>query len=76
MTSISFILVYSFVELRKILHKIDGVMYILSDKFNQDPLEKHFGGQRMKGGVINNPFLKNYGHNDRKIILDKSKVLT
>ena len=51
-------------------------MYILSDKFNQDPLEKHFGGQRMKGGGINNPFLKNYGHNDRKIILDKSKVLT
>ena len=41
-------LVYSFVELRKTLLEIDGVMYILSDKFNQDLLEEHFVRQRMK----------------------------
>ena len=30
------------------LHEIDGVMYISSDKFNQDPLEEHFGRQRIE----------------------------
>ena len=29
-------------------------MYILSDKYNKDTLEEHFGGQRMKGGKTMN----------------------
>ena len=41
------------------LLEIDGVMYILGDKFNQDLLEKHFGRQRMKGGGIDNPTVEN-----------------
>ena len=36
-------LVYSSVELCKTLPEIDGVMYILNDKFNHDFLEEHFG---------------------------------
>ena len=51
-------------------------MYILSDKFNQDPLEEHFGRQRMKGGGIDNPTVENYGHNERKIVLAESEMLT
>ena len=50
-------------------------MYILSEKFNQDPLEKHFGRKRMKGGGIDNPTVKDYRHNERKIILTKSEML-
>ena len=51
-------------------------MYILSDKFNQESLEEHFDRQRMKGGGIDNPTVENYGHNERKIILAKSEMLT
>ena len=51
-------------------------MYMLSDKFSQDLLEEHFGRQRMKGGGIDNPTVENYGHNQRKIILAKSEMLT
>ena len=51
-------------------------MYILGDKFKKDPLKEHFGRQHMKGGRINNPTVKNYGHNERKIILAKSEMLT
>ena len=76
MVSILYILVYSCVELCKILHEIDCVMYILSDKFNQDPLEEHFGRQRMKGGGIDNPTVENYGHSETKIVLAKSEILT
>ena len=65
-------LVYSFVELYKTLLKIDGAMYILSDKFDQDPLEEHFG---MKSGGIDYPTVENSGHKKRKIILAKSEML-
>ena len=40
------------------LLEIDGVMYILSDKFNQDPLEEHCGRHRKKGGGIDYPLSK------------------
>ena len=30
----------------------------------------------MKGGGIDNPTVENYGHNERKIILAKSEILT
>ena len=52
------------------------MLYILGDNFNQDPLEEHFGRQRMKGVGIDNPIVENYGHNERKIILAKSQMLT
>ena len=58
------------------LLEIDGVMYILSDKFNQDPLEEHCGRQRKKGGGIDYPTVENYGHNEKKTILAKSEMLT
>ena len=47
-------------------------MYILSDKFDQDPLEEHFG---MKSGGIDYPTVENSGHKKRKIILAKSEML-
>ena len=35
--------VHAFHYLGKQLLSEDGVDYVLSDKFNQDPLEEHFG---------------------------------
>lgn len=54
---------------------IDGVEYFLSDKLNQDPLEEHFGKQRMRGGALENPSLEEYMYNERKIIVAKSDMI-
>ena len=42
--------VHAFHDLAKQLLFVDGVDYVLSDKFNQDPLEEHLGKQRARGG--------------------------
>ena len=49
------VLVNSFVALAKELLQIDGVKFLLSEKFTQDPLEEHFGRQRRRGGTNDNP---------------------
>ena len=53
----------------------DGVDYILSDKFNHDPLEEHFGKQRARGGSNENPSLKEYMDNERKLLVAKSEMI-
>ena len=52
----------------------DGVDYVLSDKFNQDPLEEHFGRQRAHGGSNENPSLKECMDNERKLVA-KSEMI-
>ena len=47
--------VSSFVELVPELFKISGVKVFLSDRINQDPLEKHFGRLRQQGRTNQNP---------------------
>ena len=47
----------SFIELSKILLGEDGVKYILSEKFSQDPLEEEFAKHRRIGGTCENPKL-------------------
>ena len=55
--------------------RLNGVEYFLSDRLNQDPVEEHFGRQRMRGGASNNPTLEVYGFNERKIIVAKSDMI-
>lgn len=58
------ILVKSFVTLSKeLLGKYENV-YILSEKFSQDPLEEHFSRQRRKGGCSDNPTLEEFGRQE------------
>ena len=56
-------LVSSFLELLPYIFSIEGVKVFLSEKLNQDPLEKFFGCQRQRGRVNENPtaaeFVKN-----------------
>ena len=56
-------LVKSFIELVKFVFTIPGVFLFLSNRLNQDPIEKFFGQQRQRGGTHKNPnasqFLKN-----------------
>ena len=47
--------VSSFVELVPDLFRISGVKVFLSERVNQDPLEKHFGRLRQHGRTNQNP---------------------
>ena len=55
-----FLAVYSFVELAKSLLKADGSRFLLSERFNQDPLEAFFGKQRARGGRSDNPTVQRF----------------
>ena len=45
---------------------------LLTDTFNQDPLEKHFGKHRSKLGGCDNPTILQYGETERKFQVAKS----
>ena len=57
-------IVKSITEMVPYLLDVPGVSYVLTERFNQDPLESFFGKQRMRGGYNNNhnvkTFLKKY----------------
>ena len=44
------------------LLQLPGVTYLLSEKFNQDPLEEYFSKQRGAGGSSDNPTAGQVGH--------------
>ena len=50
-----FLIVRSFTEMVPYLFTIPNVTSFLSERISQDPLEKFFGRQRMRGGVNDNP---------------------
>ena len=68
-------LVRSFIELTKLLLDEEVFECFLSDKLNQDPLEKHFGRHRMKGGANENPSVNDYGYSELKIIASRSETI-
>lgn len=51
----SFNTVASFTELGPQLLQLEGVKYLLSEVFSQDPLERYFSKQRHRGGSCENP---------------------
>ncbi|XP_065643186.1 uncharacterized protein LOC136074894 [Hydra vulgaris] len=57
------ITVHSFTELGKCLLQENGVCYLLSEKFTQDPLEEYFSKQRRRGGSNDNPSLNEFNRN-------------
>ena len=67
--------VHPFHDLAKQLLSENGVDYVLSDNFNQDPLEEHFGKSRSRGGSNENPSLKEYMDNQRKLLVAKAEMI-
>ena len=65
--------VHLFVELVKKFLTLYGVSFFLSDKLNHDPLEEHFGRQRICGGASDNPTLEQYAQYEKKILVAKSE---
>ena len=70
-----FLAVYSFVELAKSLLKEDGSRFLLSECFNQDPLEAFFGKQRARGGRSDNPTVQRFLENTQAIRVSRSLAL-
>jgi len=68
--------VKSFVTLSKELLQIEGVKFILSEKFSQDPLEEHFAKQRRKGGCNDNPTLEQFGRQELVLNVMNSNLIT
>ena len=63
----NFDLVYSFIEMVKELFNDPEVTSFLSERIQQDPLEKHFGKQRQRGGTNENPTVAQYHKNDQAL---------
>lgn len=53
----------------------NGVKFVLSNKFCQDPIEKHFGRHRGLGRRCDNPSLWAFAHNENKLRLQRSLAI-
>ena len=53
----------SFVTLAKVLLSEEGVKFVLSEKFTQDPVEEYFAKQRARGGADEAPTLEMFNRN-------------
>lgn len=69
----------SFVEMAKYLlsqpQDQAQKLYVLSERFSQDPLENYFGKQRARGGRNENPNLQQCVHNAAALRVQKSMAL-
>ena len=62
-------LVFSFCDMAKFLLSQPGVGYILSERFNKDPVECFFGQQRSRGQRNHNPSIQQFMQNTQAIIM-------
>ena len=65
----------SFVELTTNLLARGDIQFILSERFNQDPLESHFGKHRQMKGGNDNPTVAQFNHNENSLRLLGSQAL-
>ena len=65
----------SFVEIVRHLLAVPGVLYILSEKLSQDPLENYFGQQRARGGRCDNPTMVDCLHSAQSLRVQRSLAL-
>ncbi len=63
-------------ELAQELLQLPGVKYLLSDKFNQDPLEEWFGSVRGAGGSNNNPTAQSLGYIHLNLLVAGSNAVS
>lgn len=50
-------------------------LYLLSERFNQDPLESFFGQQRARGGRSDNPNVKTFLQNAQAIRVQRTMAI-
>ena len=57
---------FSYIKVTKFLLS-EGMEYVLTERFCQDPVEEHFGEQRKLGRRSDNPDMKTFGYNENTI---------
>ena len=62
---------FSCIEATKFLID-EGMDYVLTERFCQDPVEEHFGNQRKMGRRSDNPDLKTFGYNENTIRIQRT----
>ncbi len=72
---ITAIVVYSFTELAPKLLSLEGAKFLLSEVFNQDPVEIYFSKQRARCGRGDNPSVKQFLDNAQGLSASKSLTL-
>ena len=65
----------SFVEMAKYLLSQEDGLFVLSERFSQDPLENYFGQQRARGGRNDNPTIQQCVDNSAALRIQKSQAL-
>lgn len=65
-------LVHSLVGLVRFLLSQDGISFVLTERFNQDPVEIFFGKQRSRGNRNDNPSVAQFLQNTQALIVQKS----
>ena len=66
---------HSFVEVTTQLLGVPGVTYLLSERFNQDPVEAFFGKQKYKSRRSDNPSVKEFLDNTVSLRVQGSAAL-
>lgn len=62
-------------EMARFLLQQEGVNFLLSERFCQDPVEEFFGHQRSKGGRNDNPTVKQFCENTVSLRIQKTIAL-
>jgi len=65
------ITVHSAIEATKFLLQ-EGMEYVLTERFCQDPVEEYFGNQRKLGRRSDNPDICQFGYNSNTIRIQRS----
>ena len=65
------ITVHSVIEATKFLLE-EGMEYVLTERFCQDPVEEYFGNQRKLGRRNDNPDVYSFGYHDNTIRIQRT----
>ena len=65
------ITVHSVIECTKFLLQ-EGMEFVLTERFCQDPVEEYFGNQRKLGRRSDNPDIRQFGYNANTIRIQRS----
>ena len=59
----------------RFLLSFDDVQFVLSERFNQDPVEIFFGQQRSRGQRNDNPSVAQFLYNTQALVVQKSLAI-
>ena len=68
-------LVHSLTDVVRFLLSHDDIKFVLSERFNQDPVEIFFGQQRSRGRRNDNPSVAQFLYNTQALIVQKTLAI-